>query len=153
MAQDRIEREISIAAPVGRVWEVITEPGHVGAWFGAAGKPAELDELRPGGRMVVDHGEDGVFPMRIVAVEPPRAFSYRWAPGFPGAEVTEDNSTLVEFTLLDEGVGTLLRIVETGFAALPAEVAARKYEDNSGGWTHMAQRVRDYTENGGKLPG
>jgi uncharacterized protein YndB with AHSA1/START domain len=149
MVEDRIEREISIAAPVDRVWAVVTEPGHVGAWFGAdrePPRPAELDELAPGGRMVVDHGEHGVFPMKIVTVEPPRLFAYRWAPAFPGAEVTGDNSTLVEFSLRPEGGGTLLRIVETGFASLPGDVAARKYEDNSGGWTHMAERVREYAE-------
>jgi uncharacterized protein YndB with AHSA1/START domain len=138
MVEDRIEREISIAAPVDRVWAVVTEPGHVGA---SSSSSAGL-----GGRMVVDHGEHGVFPMKIVTVEPPRLFAYRWAPAFPGAEVTGDNSTLVEFSLRPEGGGTLLRIVETGFASLPGDVAARKYEDNSGGWTHMAERVREYAE-------
>src|SRR5205085_9304392 len=32
--KDRIAREISIAAPVERVWAVLTEPAHVGSWFG-----------------------------------------------------------------------------------------------------------------------
>ncbi|XVQ15254.1 SRPBCC family protein [Spirillospora sp. CA-255316] len=148
MAQDRIEREIAIAAPVERVWAVITEPGHVGTWFAADGKPAEIDRLEPGGRMVVDHGEHGVFPMRIVTVEPPRVFSYRWASLLPGQEATDDNSTLVEFTLSPDGEGTLLRIVESGFAALPVseEERERSFQSNSGGWTGMTERVRDYTE-------
>jgi uncharacterized protein YndB with AHSA1/START domain len=144
MVEDRIEREISIAAPVERVWAVITEPEHVGAWFGETGKPAEVDHLRPGGRMVVDHGQYGIHALRIETMEPPRLFAYRWASSQPGAEVTEANSTLVEFTLQPEAEGTLLRIVETGFAALPEDVRARAYEDNSGGWTGMAERVRDY---------
>ncbi|MFC5754143.1 SRPBCC family protein [Actinomadura rugatobispora] len=148
MGQDRIEREIAIAAPVERVWAVITEPGQVGAWFAVAGKPAEIDRLEPGGRMVVDHGEQGVFPMKIVTVEPPRVFSYRWASLLPGKEATDDNSTLVEFTLRPDGDGTLLRIVESGFDALPIseEERARSFQDHSGGWTDMAERVRDHTE-------
>ncbi len=39
MHADRIEQEIVIAAPVERVWAVLSEPEHVGRWFGH-GKPA-----------------------------------------------------------------------------------------------------------------
>ena len=41
-SEDRIEREITIAAPIERVWAVITEPEHVGKWFGQ-GPPARID--------------------------------------------------------------------------------------------------------------
>ena len=34
MPTDTIEREIVIAAPVERVWEIVTEPEHMGRWFG-----------------------------------------------------------------------------------------------------------------------
>jgi hypothetical protein len=47
MTQDRIEQETVIAASVERVWAVLTEPEHVGRWFGQ-GKPTQVD-LRPGG--------------------------------------------------------------------------------------------------------
>ena len=57
MVSDRIEQDVYIAASVERVWEVITEPRHVGMWFGN-GEPAEVD-MRPGGRIVFDHGEHG----------------------------------------------------------------------------------------------
>ena len=33
---DRIEREVHIAAPIERVWAVLTEPALVGIWFGRA---------------------------------------------------------------------------------------------------------------------
>ena len=112
MKPDRIEREIVIAAPIERVWDVVTKPEHVGVWFGQ-GQPAEID-LRPGGTMVLDHGVHGVFPTRIVTVDEPHRFSYRWASGFPGQPATEDNSTLVEFTLAADGDKTRLVVVETG---------------------------------------
>ena len=57
MSTDRIEREVMIAASPERVWAVLTEPAHVGTWFGT-GSPAEID-LRPGGLMMLDHGEHG----------------------------------------------------------------------------------------------
>ena len=77
MVPDRIERETVINAPVERVWELITEPEHVGRWFGDAG--AAID-LRPGGEMVIRWTEHGTSHARVVAVEPHSRFSYRWAP-------------------------------------------------------------------------
>ena len=62
MTPDRIEREIFIAAPVERVWEVLTEPEHIAVWFGP-GTPSV--DLRPGGFMVLEQGEYGSFPTRI----------------------------------------------------------------------------------------
>jgi len=147
MTEDRIEREITIAAPVERVWAVLTEPGHVGKWFGQ-GPPAKVD-LRPGGIMHLDHGQYGLFPTRIEKVDPPHYFSYRWASGYPGQEATEHNSTLVEFTLTPDGDGTLLRVAESGFASLviPEERrATASYESHSGGWTEKLAEVRGYAE-------
>jgi uncharacterized protein YndB with AHSA1/START domain len=135
MSEDRIEREITIDAPVDRVWAVITEPELISAWFSQAG-PAEID-LRPGGVMRVDHGRYGVFPTKIVRVDPPRFLSYRWASAYPGEEATEDNSTLVEFSLAPSAGGTLLRVVESGFDRLdlPADKEPTAgYQSHSHGW-------------------
>ena len=110
MVPDQIERETVIKAPVERVWELITEPEHLGRWFGDAG--AEID-LRPGGAMVLRWTEYGTSRGRVVAVEPHTRFSYRWAPFKDpgGEEPIEGNSTLVEFTLQAEGDATRLRVV------------------------------------------
>ncbi len=147
MKPDRIEREIVIAAPIERVWEVVTKPEHVGVWFGQ-GQPAEID-LRPGGIMVLDHGVHGTFPTRIVTVEAPHRFSYRWASAFPGQPATEDNSTLVEFTLTADGDKTRLVVVETGFAALeiPVERAATaSYDSHTAGWLEVTGNLAKYAE-------
>ena len=148
MTQDRIERGVRIAAPIERVWAVLTEPEHVGDWFGQ-GKPTEID-LRPGGVMVLDHGEHGTYPTTIVTVEPPHTFSYRWASAYPGEGATEDNSTLVEFTLTRaDDDATLLHMVESGFAALtipPARVSSAGYDSHSSGWTEVVEKFRVYAE-------
>ncbi|MFH8679653.1 SRPBCC family protein [Streptomyces lydicus] len=145
--RNRIEREISIDAPVERVWAVLTEPEHVGSWFGQ-GEPTPVD-LRPGGIMHLDHGQYGQFPTTIVKVDPPHHFSYRWASGHPGEVAVEGNSTLVEFTLTPDGDGTRLRVVETGFEeiAIPEERASTAgYYSHSGGWTEMTKKLKQYTE-------
>ena len=62
---DRIEKDMLIAAPVERVWEVITRPEHLGRWFGNAG--AEID-LRPGGPLTVRWNERGTIYGRVEVV-------------------------------------------------------------------------------------
>lgn len=147
MTEDRIERAIEIRAPIDKVWAVLTEPEHVGRWFGT-GSPVEID-LRPGGVMVLDHGEHGTYATVFVAIDPPRALSYRWAAGYPGQVATEENATLVEFTLEPAGDGTLLRVVETGFASL-AVPAGREdsagYESHADGWSAVVRRLGAYVE-------
>jgi uncharacterized protein YndB with AHSA1/START domain len=148
MGTDRIEREIVISAPVSRVWAVVTEPQHVGVWFGT-GEPARID-LRPGGIMHIDHGEHGQFPTRIVKVDPPHYLSYRWASGYPGVVATDDNSTLVEFFLQPEADGTRLRVVESGFDTLsfpPERERQAGYDSHSNGWTEKVRVLREYAEN------
>lgn len=132
MVPDRIEREIVIAAPVERVWEVVTRAEHLGAWFGDAG--AEID-LRQGGAMTITWAKHGTVHARVERLEAPRVFAYRWARG-AGKPVADDNSTLVEFTLSPQGEQTRLRVVESGFRALAisAEEQAKHAEGNTRGW-------------------
>jgi uncharacterized protein YndB with AHSA1/START domain len=147
MTEDRIEREIAIAAPVERVWAVLTEPEHVAVWFSEVGTP-EID-LRPGGIYKVDHTPYGVFPMRIEKVDPPSYLSYRWASAFSGEVATDENSTLVEFTLVPDGVGTRLTVVESGFASLeiPAErERVAGFESHSQGWPVKIDELRQRAE-------
>lgn len=141
----QIERETVIAAPVERVWAVLTEGEHVGRWFSDAG--AEID-LRPGGAIVLRWAEYGTGRARIVDVEPPHRFSYRWAAirEHWGEEPDDRNSTLVEFTLVSEGDGTRLRVVESGFEALEGtdEQRRRSFEGNTEGWDKQLENVREY---------
>ena len=51
---DKIEREISIQAPIATVWEVITKPEYISQWFGSQ---VEID-LRRGGKGKLIWGED-----------------------------------------------------------------------------------------------
>jgi uncharacterized protein YndB with AHSA1/START domain len=140
----QIERETMIAAPVERVWALLTEADHVGRWFCDAG--AEID-LRPGGAMVLRWTEHGTTHAQVVDVEPHRRFSYRWAAA-AGTEQLEGNSTLVEFTLDPTNDGTRLRVVESGFEELAEtdEQRRARFEDNSEGWEIQLARVRDEAE-------
>lgn len=147
MSTDQIEREVTIEAPVERVWALITEPEHVGTWFGDAG--AEID-LRPGGDIEFRWHEHGNSLGTVVAVEPTRRFAYRWVSlGSAGGQApTDDNTTLVEFTLEPAGTGTRVRVVESGFDALDcsAEERAEAVAGNTRGWGAELGDLVEYAE-------
>jgi uncharacterized protein YndB with AHSA1/START domain len=140
----QIERETLIAAPVERVWALLTEAEHVGRWFCDDG--AEID-LRPGGAMVLRWTEHGTTHARVVDVEPQRRFSYRWAAEAE-TEQLDGNSTLVEFTLDPTDDGTRLRVVESGFDELDESDEKRRarVKGNTEGWEIQLGRVRDEAE-------
>ena len=132
MVPEQIERETIVAAPIERVWEILTQPEHFQRWFAFDG--ATID-LRPGGEIVMHWQEHGTFYARIEAVDPPHRFAYLGAR-LPDDPVREGNATLVSFTLHPEGEGTRLRVVESGFRelAVPVEVQAETAEGNTAGW-------------------
>jgi len=131
----RIERDVLIPAPVERVWELVTSADHVGRWFADGG--AEID-LRPGGALSLTWPAHGTFHGRVMTVEPPHRFAYRWLskPDLQ-AEPTPANSTLTEFTLAAEGDATRVAVVESGFDALEldGEERAAALASHTEGWT------------------
>lgn len=141
MIPDRIEREIMIDAPLEVVWTVVTAPEHVGSWFSDS---AELD-LRAGGKGLLTWNGHGSFPLLVEEVDPPRSVAYRWARP-AGVEPRTGNSTLVEFTLSEEGERTRLRVVESGFAGLEEheDEKAKHFRENTQGWEHELDELREY---------
>jgi uncharacterized protein YndB with AHSA1/START domain len=132
MSVDRIECETLIAAPLERVWSLVAEPAFWVADKASLPGTAAVE----GETLVAKNAEHGDFPVRVEKIEAPSYLAYRWASAFPGQELREDNSTLVEFTLIREGDGTRLRVVESGFSSLaaPMEVRGKALRDNTGGW-------------------
>ena len=141
MIPERIEREIVIEAPIDVVWAILTEPEHVAGWFSHS---AEID-LRPGGEATFTWREHGSALAWVERVEPPRFFAFRWVRPV-GQEQRKDSSTLVEFTLADEGDRTRLRVVESGFRELDwsEDAKARYADENTQGWQHELDELSAY---------
>jgi uncharacterized protein YndB with AHSA1/START domain len=139
-----IEREVLIDAPVEVVWSIITQQEHIGRWFSDS---VEVD-LRPGGDLVLRWDQHGTARGTVERVERPHVFSFRWVTPEPDRDPSarEAYATLVEFLLRAEGGGTLLRVVESGFASLDgteqqnADLAARHVS----GWGGFLDQLVTY---------
>ena len=157
MDTDRIEKEVVLRAPLERVWRASSDADEFGRWFGVrfdgpfvAGTsvtgvitPTTVDE--DVARAQEPHaGKSDIW--QIVAVEPQRRLAFRWHPyGVEdGVDYSAEPTTLVEFTLSETGDGVLLRIVESGFDAIPAERRVAAFEANSEGWAAQTELVRKY---------
>lgn len=139
---DVIEREIVLAASREEVWAALTTPAGLAGWWCDR---VEI-ELRPGGTIVFDFGEHGTYDARVEVVEPEERFVFSGRPfnGVEDAEQVPDLRTSAEFRLEDHAAGTLLRLRETGFAALPAALAAKTLGENEGAWDQALERLRTY---------
>lgn len=140
MSEDRIERETLIAASMERVWSLVAEPG-----FWASDEKGRTGVVaKEGESMIARDAEAGEYPVRVEKVEPPTYLAYRWVSAYPGEELREDNSTLVEFTLTREGDKTRLRVVESGFAALPGSEELRRetVKDHTTGWSQCFDALK-----------
>ena len=141
---DKIEREISIQAPIATVWEVITRPAYISQWFGSL---AELD-LRPGGKGTLSWGEDLEAPLEIVAVEKPHLFSFLWVAPDEETKPTHQQ-TLVEFRLTEDGAQTKICFTESGFEqlAMTAEQQANLIAKHTPGWGDFLSSLQRCAQN------
>jgi uncharacterized protein YndB with AHSA1/START domain len=143
---DRIEKEILLKAPRSRVWRAITDSKEFGAWF----QCVFTDPFRPGarvkGKITYPGYEHLTMDIVIEKMEPERLFSFRWHPGAPDPNVdySKEPTTLVEFKLEDADGGTRLKLVESGFDAIPIARRAEAFKSNDGGWTEQMTNIEDY---------
>ena len=140
MTTHAITKEIRVAAPPGRAFEVFTE--RIAEWwpldrysvFGADATVAFEDdrivERSPG-------GEETVWA-EVLAFEAAARVRFTWHPGRPD----DDQPTEVEVTFAAEGDGTLVTLVHTGWERLSDDrLAGRVDYDN--GWPLVLQRYAE----------
>jgi uncharacterized protein YndB with AHSA1/START domain len=166
---DRIEKKVTIRAPISRVWRALSNAEEFGRWFGVklvgefvAGKTVtgRFDEELNEPAILAYQKSLGLPPSKVrmpepnavfctvERIEPEHCFSFRWIPYGIDAEADPKNepTTLVEFRLEEVSDGTLLTIVESGFERVPAHRRERAFRMNEGGWAAQAENIRKHVE-------
>jgi uncharacterized protein YndB with AHSA1/START domain len=133
----RVERRI--AAPPDAVYRYLTEGDLWARWQGEA---ADLDAV-PGGRFVVRMAAGQVVEGEYVAVEPGARVVITW--GWRGHPRMPAGASTVEFELIADGSGTIVRLTHRG---LPAEDAPI----HAAGWERFLPRLAVAAEGGDPGP-
>jgi uncharacterized protein YndB with AHSA1/START domain len=168
-SMDKLEKKVTLHAPVSRVWRAITDAQEFGQWFGVklagpfvAGKTITgiFDESLNEAAIMEFQKSRGLPPHKVKApernavfctverIEPEHTFSFRWIPYGIDAEADpkHEPTTLVEFHLEEAAEGTLLTIVESGFDRVPVHRRDRAFRMNEGGWAAQAENLRKHVE-------
>ncbi|WP_102796066.1 SRPBCC domain-containing protein [Bowmanella denitrificans] len=123
---DSINRELTLNAPIERVWAAISDPAQVANWFGSK---AEF-QLLVGSEGWFEWPPEiceGRYAMRVEQVDAPVYFAWRWMAE-QDVPFDEKQSTLVEWWLQTSENGTLLKLKESGFLTL------KQQQMNVQGW-------------------
>jgi uncharacterized protein YndB with AHSA1/START domain len=140
--ENSIEKQIVINAPIGKVWEALTDSTLFGQWFKAkfegpfvAGKTAKAMNTAKGFEMKME--------FHVKKVTPQSYFSYAWTP-FPmdrSFDYSKEEPTLVEFHLEETAKGTLLKVKESGFNQITASRRAEAFKMHTGGWEAQLNNI------------
>jgi len=144
--EDRIEKQIELAAAQSRVWQALTDSQKFGEWFKVkldgpfvAGQPIAGQITHPGYEHV---------RMEVVVgkIEPETYFSFTWHPYAVDLKVdySAEKPTLVEFRLTPIEKGTLLTVTESGFENVSAVRRAEAFLRNSTGWQQQMENIAAY---------
>lgn len=141
--QNAIERELIIPVARQKVWDAITRPDQISKWF----SDSVAMELQPGSPIVFHWDGYGDRRGQVETVDPPYRFAYRWISSDDADQSIPFDavpSTLVEYTLDETAEGTRVTVVESGFAALPADIRENLLRGNTEGWISQTTRLLDY---------
>lgn len=147
VTNDTITKQITLRASPARVWKALATPAEFAAWFGlelhddfVVGKPTR-GTVHYQGRAIT-------MPLHIDRMEPEKRFAFRWHPYAvePGVDYDQEPMTTIEITLEPAGAGTLLTVVESGFANIPEARRAKAFEMNSEGWAIQVQNIARYVD-------
>jgi uncharacterized protein YndB with AHSA1/START domain len=136
-AQNVVELSVWVAASPEHTWQAITEPQQLEQWF-APGCAWEIDTLVVGGTVKFYNTPDDVALHTIEILDPPREFALRW--------YEQDNPMLTTFRLTAENGGVRVTVIESGFAALPTEVRAKRLAQTVMGYTGSLENLQALVE-------
>jgi uncharacterized protein YndB with AHSA1/START domain len=137
---DKIEREVTINAPIKTVWGVVTDPGK---WLGEEG---ELD-VKVGGKGKVAWKSFGECPLEVIKLNEPEFLAFAWIA--PDDETrSTSQKTLVEINLSEANGQTHLRLTESvyGDQLFSDDQKNSIFGKHSSGWGNFAENIKRRAE-------
>jgi uncharacterized protein YndB with AHSA1/START domain len=120
-----LERTVDIGAPVAVVFEYFTDSALWATWWGTG----SVIEARPGGRMLIRHGNGVEVTGEVLEVDPPRRIVFTY--GYPaGAQLPKPGGSQITIALEPRGTSTRLHLRH-----IFAEVAPR--DEHVQGWRYQ----------------
>jgi len=146
--ENRIEKQIEIAAPVSRVWQALADSRQFGEWFLAKMEGAFVPGHAVSGQITHPGYEHVRMQFVVKDIRPETYFSYTWHPYAvdPKVDYSQETPTLVEFRLQATATGTLLSVTESGFDKIPSARRAEAFRMNSGGWEQQMENIEAYVQ-------
>ena len=126
-----------ISTSLERAWQAITDPKPLEQWF-APGCAWEIDTVAVGGTVKFYNTPDDIALHTIEILDPPREFALLW--------YEQDNPMLTTFRLTAENAGVRVTVIESGFAALPVAVRAKRLEQTELGYTGSLENLQALVE-------
>jgi uncharacterized protein YndB with AHSA1/START domain len=145
---DRIDKQIELKAPSARVWRALTDHREFGEWFRVNLSGPFIPGKNTRGNITYPGYEHLIMEVVVQKMEPERLFSFTWHPYAvdPKMGYSKEPPTLVEFRLEKTPAGTLLKVSESGFDALPAHRRDEAFRMNSNGWGIQMQNIETYVK-------
>jgi uncharacterized protein YndB with AHSA1/START domain len=152
--QNAVIAEIFIAAPPARVFQAISDPKQLPQWWGQSGLyriTKSTMDVRPGGKWrsegLGDDGKTFYVEGEYLEVDPPRLLVHTWVGSYTGPLKTvvrwelepTDVHGLHSAGPKKVGTGTLVRVRQEGFAAVPQAAA-----DHGEGWKRVLGWLEQY---------
>jgi uncharacterized protein YndB with AHSA1/START domain len=133
---DAISIVADLPQPPETVWQALTEPAHVAAWWGDY---VELD-ARPGGRLLErwadDDGTEKITEGEVLAAVAPARLEMSWA------DRDWNDRTRVLIELEPAGEGTRLTLTHSGWDAFEPDRRRRLIEALEAGWECHLENLR-----------
>ncbi|MBS1494147.1 MAG: SRPBCC domain-containing protein [Bacteroidetes bacterium] len=132
-------KEVTIDAPVSKVWKAITEKEQIAEWL----MPSNDFELKAGTTFHMTGSSKGVeYPhiCTITEIVPEKKLSYTWA--------VKDklSDTLVTYELEEQDGKTKVTLTHSGWDKVTLNTVGATREDYNNGWNHVLPGLQKYVE-------
>ncbi|HTQ43161.1 MAG TPA: SRPBCC family protein [Polyangiaceae bacterium] len=154
---DRIQKRVTLKAPLERVWKAVSDSSRFGEWFGVAFEGPFVAGKAVRGKILPTKADPEIartqepyagapFDCIVDRIEPMTLFSFRWHPFAidPSVDYSKEPTTLVTFQLEPVPGGTQLTITESGFDSIPVSRRAKAFQMNDQGWTGQMNLIEKY---------